>query len=1046
MRNAIAYMAQNGIAANLLMLLILLVGVLSFIRVPQEVNPEVSLDIIKVRTDYVGASPEEVEDGVVRRIEEGIESIEGIDRISSVAAENLGVVSARLRRGADATTVLNNIKTAVDRITTFPEEAEQPQVQEVTSQRQAVQLAVHGNASEKDLKELANRIKDDLTAQGLVSLVRINGVRDYEISIEVADATLRAFGLSLLDVAAAVRRGSLDLPGGSVETRGEEILIRSKGQNYTAREFEDIIVLARPDGTSLRLRDIAQVIDGFEDADLITRFNGNPAAMVAIYRTSDERVLEIVEAVEEYVAEFRDTLPEGVAVDLWQNEATILDGRLRLMLGNGAVGLLLVLLTLVLFMEIRLALWTALGLFLSFVGAFAVMSFFDVSVNLLSLFAFILAIGIVVDDAIVIGESIFAEHERGGPPLQNAIRGVTRLARPVIFAVLTTIVAFIPILFIPGVVGKLLRDIPIIVIAVLVFSLIESLLILPSHLAHIRLDGQHTPGFVRTVQKAVASALARFTRGPLDRALRFCVRRYGLVIVSSIALIILSIGVVASGIVGFSFLPDVEGSRVTALIEMPQGVSTERTRQVAALVEERGRTAAAELQAELPDDHPPLITNAFYTVGEQPSLLDSPEGVENAGVIQSHIAEVSFEMADADRRELPLTTFEQAWREKTGTVAAAKSIVFRSSLFSLGSSIQAELSAPTATGLQEATARFKEEISRYAGAFDVQDDRAPGKREIQLSLLEQAHTLGVTLEDMARQVRAAFYGVEALRLQRGRDDIRVMVRLPDTERDALADVQNFHIQTPSGDGVYLAYVAEARLAFGPSAIQRRDRQRVTTVTANIDENVAGSDAVIAHLEKEVIPVMQREYPGLRVRFTGEQQEQQEALGALAGGFIIVLFVMYALLAIPFRSYTQPFIIMATIPFGFIGAVIGHLVMGISIGMLSLFGIVGLSGVIINDALVLIDFINTRRRAGVPMAEAILEGGKARFRPIMLTSITTFFGVTPLILERSLQAQLVVPMAVSLGFGILFATVILMMLVPALTMLHATVEQRLHKAL
>ncbi len=1046
MRNAIAYMAQNGIAANLLMLLILLVGVLSFTRIPQEVNPEISLDIIKIHTNYIGASPEEVEVGVVRRIEEGIESLDGIDRISSVAAANLGVVSARLRRGADATTVLNNIKAAVDQITTFPEEAEQPQVQEVTSQRQAVQLAVHGKATEKDLKELANRIKDDLTAQGLVSLVRINGVRDYEISIEVADVTLRAYGLSLLDVAAAVRRGSLDLPGGSVETRGEEILIRSKGQNYTARDFEDIIVLAHPDGTSLRLRDIARVIDGFEDADLITRFNGDPAAMVAIYRTSDERVIEIVEAVEEYVAEFRKTLPEGVAVDLWQNEATILDSRLGLMLSNGAAGLLLVLLILVLFMEIRLALWTSLGLLLSFVGAFAVMSFFDVSVNLLSLFAFILAIGIVVDDAIVIGESIFVEHERGGPPLQNAIRGVTRLARPVMFAVFTTIVAFMPILFLPGVVGKLLRDIPIIVIAVLVFSLIESLLILPSHLAHIRLDSQRTPGFIRNVQEAVARALKRFISGPLDMALRFSVRRYGLVIVSSIALIILSIGAVASGIVGFSFLPDVEGNRVTALIEMPQGASAERTRQVAALVEERGRAAAAELKAELPNDHPPLITNVLSTIGDQPSLLDSPEGVENAGIIQSHIAEVSFEMADPELRELPLATFEQVWRQKAATIAAARSIVFRSSLFTLGSSVQAELSAPTPTALQEATTRFKDEVGRYAGVFDVQDDRVPGKREIQLSLLAQARTLGITLEDMARQVRAAFHGVEALRLQRGRDDIRVMVRLPDTERNALADVQNLHIQTPSGDEVPLAFVAEVHLGSGPSTIQRRDRQRVTTVTANIDENVAASDEVIAHLEKEVIPVMRREYPGLRVRFTGEQQEQQETLEALAWGFIIALFVMYALLAIPFRSYTQPFIIMATIPFGFIGAVIGHLVMGIDIGMLSLFGIVGLSGVIINDALVLIDFINTRRRAGVPTAEAIREGGKARFRPIMLTSVTTFFGVTPLILERSLQAQLVVPMAVSLGFGILFATAILMMLVPALTMLHATVEQRLHKAL
>ena len=391
-------------------------------------------------------------------------------------------------------------------------------------------------------------------------------------------------------------------------------------------------------------------------------------------------------------------------------------------------------------------------------------------------------------------------------------------------------------------------------------------------------------------------------------------------------------------------------------------------------------------------------------------------------------------MLEAEERDLSAVVFEQAWRDKVGVLPSVKSLSFQSALFSLGSPIQAELSAPTPALLDQAMVRFKEELSQFAGVFDVEDDRELGKREVQLRLLPQARTLGVSLDDMARQVRSAFYGDEALRLQRGRDDIRVMIRLPQDERNALADLQNLRIRTPMGAEIPLAKVAEASFGFGPSAIQRRDRRRVTTVTADVNEDVVAADEVIASLETEIIPAMQQDYPGLRVSFEGEQQQQTDALGALARGFVIALFIIYALLAIPFRSYIQPFIIMAAIPFGFIGAVIGHLFMGLSIGILSLFGIIGLSGVVVNDSLVMIDFINERRRAGLPMAEAIREGGKVRFRPILLTSLTTFLGVLPLILERSLQAQFLIPMAVSLGFGILFATVILMMLVPALTML------------
>ena len=1050
MKNAIAWMVRNRVAANLLMVLILLVGAVSFTNVVQEVFPEASLDMIQVRVEYLGASPEEVEEGVVRRVEEQIESVDGIDRISSVAAENVGVVTAQLKLGTDVAKALDDIKAEIDRITTFPDEAEQPEVQELTSRRQVIQLAVHGQASERTLKELANRIKDDLTALPLISYMRIDGVRDYEISIEVSEATLRAYGLRLSDVSFAVRRGSLDLPGGSVETQGEEILIRTKGQNYTAKDFEEIIVLARPDGTTIRLGDLATVHDGFEDADLITRFEGEPAVLLSVFRTSDERVLDIIEEINSYLGTLRSTLPEGIEIDVWQDQGRLLQSRLDLLIRNGRVGLLLVILALALFLNIRLAFWTSVGLFLSFIGVFAVMVYLGVSINLLSLFAFILAIGIVVDDAIVIGENIFAEQERGKSPVEAAIQGAKRLFVPVSFAVFTTIVAFSPLLFVPGQIGKFMRNIPIIVIAVLAFSLIESLFILPAHLSHVKINSDKKPGrilgFIERIQNAFSRLLRRFIEGPLDRALGFSVRHYGLVIVTAISMILLSAGLVAGGLIKFSFLPDIEGENVIARIEMPQGTTAEQTRRVAVFIEERGRETIAELQAALPDDHPPLVKNVFSIVGEQPSLSATPLNADLTNLIQSNVAEVNFELLEAEERDLSAVAVEQAWREKVGVMPGVKSLSFQSAIFSLGSPVQAELSAPTPEMLDQAVERFKAELSQFAGVFDVEDDRELGKREVQLALLPQARTLGVSLDDMARQVRSAFYGDEALRVQRGRDDIRVMVRLPKDERNALADLQNLRIRTPTGAEIPLAEVAEASFGFGPSAIQRRDRRRVTTVTADVDEDVVAADDVIGNLEAEIIPAMQQDYPGLRVSFEGEQQQQTDALAALGRGFVIALFIIYALLAIPFRSYVQPFVIMAAIPFGFIGAVMGHLAMGLSMGILSMFGVIGLSGVVVNDSLVLIDFINERRRAGIPMADAIREGGKVRFRPILLTSLTTFLGVLPLILEKSLQAQFLIPMAVSLGFGILFATVILMVLVPALTMLNYEMEQFVRRTL
>lgn len=1069
-------MARNGVAANLLMFLIIVGGFISFSSVVQEVFPEFSLDSIQIRVEYLGASPDEVEESIVLRVEEQIESIEGIRRITSVASENVGVVTAELQLGTDISDALDKIKAEVDRITTFPVDAEEPEVTELTNRSQVVQLAIHGNASERSLKELANRIKDELTTLPELSYVRVNGVRNYEISIEVDEETLRKYNLQLSDITMAVRRGSLDLPGGSVETNSEEILIRTKGQNYNAADFEAIIVVARPDGTTLRVGDIATVNDGFEDADLLTRFDGNPAAFVEVYRTGDERVLDMVEVVLDYVAQIAPTIPEGISVDVWQNDARLLESRFNLLIENGALGLALVILALALFLDLRLAFWVSIGIFISFIGVFAVMFYMGVSVNLITLFAFILSLGIVVDDAIVIGENVFAEQAKGGDPLEAAIRGAQRLAVPVTFAVLTTVTAFSPLLFAPGTIGKIMSQMPVIVIAVLMFSLIESLFILPQHLSHTKPERERvkptlrkrlvgglvlyllffavmyaTQGevtvftliiiipalliavYIEELQTWVKRALEWNINGPLQRSLEFATKHYGIVITSCVALVLISGGLIAGGYIKFSFFPDIEGENVIARIELPEGTPTEQTRDIAAFIEARGREVAAEFQVTLPEEHPPLINHIYTSVGMQPSMNQGPNATSGASPIQSHLAEINIELLDAEERELSAEVFESAWRERVGQIPNVKSMAFQSAVISLGKPIQLEISAATPEVLAVAVERLKGELNAFAGVFEIEDDQDPGKREVKLALKPQGRTLGVTLDDLARQVRAGFYGDEALRIQRGRDDIRVMVRLPEDERNAIADIQNLRIRTPAGAEIPLAEVATASFGYGPSAINRTDRRRVATITADVDPDIVTAQEVVSALEAENIPALMQDYPGVRAGFEGEQREQADTNAALLQGFMIALFVIYALLAIPFGSYIQPLIIMAAIPFGLIGAILGHLVFGVSFGLLSVFGIIGLSGVVVNNALVLIDFVNQRYREGLPMQQAIIEAGKVRFRPILLTSLTTFLGILPLILERSVQAQFLVPMAISLGFGILFATFIILLLVPALTM-------------
>lgn len=1042
-RGPVAYMAKNGVAANLLMFFIFAAGVVSAGQLVQEVVPEFSMDQIRVSVSYPGATPEEVEESVVRKIEEQLKAVDDIRRITSTAAEGHGSVLAELRLGTDAAQALADIKAEVDRIRTFPAGAERPGVFEVTTRQGVLRLAVYGDVSERALKEIAYRTEDELAALPAVSVVETSGVRAYEISVEVPRSRLRALGLTLDDVAAAVRRGSLDLSAGSIDARGEQVRVRTVGQNYDQQDFEDVVVLGRPDGATVRLGDVAEVRDGFRDVDLITRYRGQRAAFVDVFRTSDEQVLDVVEAVTSHLEHVVEpSLPAGVQIEVWTNNATVFRDRLSVLRKNAFIGLFLVLAALTLFLEASLAFWVAVGIAVSFVGTFAVMLLLGVSINMLSMFAFILAVGIVVDDAIVVGESIYAERERGRFGTEAAVRGTRRIKGLVVFAVLTTVVAFSPLLFLPGIGGKFIKAIPVIVISVLLFSLIESLLVLPNHLSHSRAGGG-APRFragrlLARGRRRIAGGMARFTEGPLDRMLRFAVDRPQVVVAGSLASLILCVGMMLSGIVKVEYFPATEADVVRANLEMPAGTPGERTAAAARELEAAGHRAAQRLGETRREGAPPLVEAVNMTIGEA-ARLASPLATGPVGDPRGHVAAVEFKLLAAEERNVSAAAFRDAWRDQATPAHGVRALTFSSDLVVLDAPVQVELSHPDSRVLAVAGADLASRLGNYPGVFDVQSDLDGGFAELQVELREEGRTLGVDLDRLARQVRSAFFGAEALRVQRGREDVPVYVRLPEDERNAVADVERFLVRTPDGGEVPLDRVARVEMAATPATIRRRDAKRIVTVRADVDPGTTTGAEVSAALAQTVLPELATRHPGLTHAFSGQQQDRAEFLGSLGRGFLLAGVVIFGLLAIPFGSYVRPLIVMAAIPFGMVGAVLGHLLLGFNLSIMSVAGIVGLSGVVVNDSLVMIDFIQERMRDGMPAREAIVDGAKARFRPIFLTSLTTFLGVAPLVLERSLQAQFLVPIAASLGFGIVVGTAVLMLIVPALAKLQLDFE-------
>ena len=1015
----ISWFARNSVAANLLMFAIIIGGLVSLnsgIRL--EVFPDFAVDRVDVRVPLRGATPEDVELGVAVRIEEAVQDLEGIDRIVSRSVEGSTSVNIEIDSGYDPRELLDDIKNRVDSINTFPADTEKPIIALAQRTFDVIEVVVAGDYSEDEIRIFAEQILDELLRRESITQAELRSVRRYEIAIEASPDRLREFDVSLADISTAIRGSSVDLSAGNVRTEGGDVLIRSKGQAYRRGDFEEIVVKTNPDGSIVRVRDIAAVRDGFEESSLQTRFNGKHAAFIGVKRTGTQSDIEVAGAVRDYIAERSDTLPDGLELSTWDDASVRLADRLGILSSSLMQGSILVIILLTLFLRPSVSFWVFLGIPISFLGAFILMAIFDLSLNMMSAFGFIIVLGIVVDDAIVTGENVYKHMQTGDNSLSAAIHGTKEVAIPVTFGILTTIAAFMPLVFIEGRLGTWFAPVPLVVIPVLLFSLVESKLILPAHLAHVKLRNQ------KQKQNRFSAWQERFADGFEDKifkyykpALDFTLKHRYSTLATFTGVLIVMIMLIASGWTRFVFFPPPESETATATLVMPVGTPFD----VTARHSEKVVAAAVELQEKYKDASPNgLITNIFSSIGSS-----------RGGTTATHLANVRFETVPVQQRDIEISTTQliNEWRRLVGPIPGAETMNYRASYLRPGEPIDVQFSGTSLESLSQIGEEVKQQLTTYAGVFEIADSLSDGKEELRIDLSPQGHLVGLTRSDIVRQVGQAFKGLEAQRIQRGRDDIRVLVRYPIDERDTLASLNEMLITAPNGRQIPLSNVATLMPGKGPSQITRIDRFRVLNVTADVDKDNTNMTVLQADLTNFIDSILPK-YPGITYKYEGEQRQQRESFGSLQSGVIILLFVIYALLALPLKSYVQPLIVMSVIPFGIIGAVIGHWIMGQPLSFLSSLGLMALMGVVINDSLVLTDFINQQHRNGEKLLDAVKRAGVARFRPVMLTSVTTFFGLIPLLLEKSSTSRFLIPMAISLGFGILFATMITLILVPA----------------
>jgi multidrug efflux pump subunit AcrB len=1014
--SAINWFARNSVAANLLMVILLVGGFYTVLTIKKEIQPRVETNFITVSVPFLGATPLDAEEGVVIKIEEAIQDIEGIEEIVSTARRGNGSVQVEVHADYEVTEVMDQVKNRVDAISTFPDNTEKPVISRNQFQQQVVIVSVYGDVSERTLNEFAKQVRNEIVTLPGVTRAEFFGSRPYEISIEVSEFTLQGYGMTLSEVAQAVRRGSLDLSAGAIRSEAGDILVRTKGQAYVGRDFENIVIRTNPDGTRVLLKDVAYIRDEFIEGDRFSEYNGKPVISIQVLSVGNQSELDISATVHKFVEEKAASLPEDISIAAWADISYYLKSRLDMMVKNLVMGAALVFLILALFLRLKLAFWVMVGLPIAFMGAFFLMPTVDVTVNMLSLFGFILVLGIVVDDAIVIGESAYTNIRAKGHSVDHIVEGVLRVAIPATFGVLTTIAAFIPILMVTGISGQFFSAIGWVVILCLTFSLVESKLILPAHLAHMKVrhyEKDTHNAFIR-FQRFFSEGLHHFVDGRYVPLLNKALERRYLTLSIFISLLILSIGLLAGGILRFVFFPDITADFLQVELQMNEGTPAARTHEAL----RRVQAGLWEVDRKVSEEH----------------------GLESGAVVSSAL---SFARNDVSGRIITELVKEnddvidgpevlRRWREEVGEIPGVKTLGFEGATGPGGGpSVSLQLIGSNIEQVGRAAKELENRIRQYEGVYDIRNSYERGTPEIKLNIKPEAEALGLTLSDLARQVRAGFYGEEVQRVQRGQDEVKVMVRFPQDERDSVGYLDNMRIRTPDGGRVPFHAVAEVELAESPTTIQRFDRERAVRVSAEVDKENYEPGKITADIIEKELPEVLAHYPGVRHRLSGASQAQQEVQQDLIKGALFAVFLIYALMAIPLRSYAQPLIIMSVIPFGTIGALVGHWILGIQVSMMSFFGIIALAGVVVNDSLILVDFINRERRLGVPLMQAVNDAATKRFRAILLTSLTTFFGLVPIVLETSLQAQIVIPMAASLAFGILFATVITLFLIPSL---------------
>lgn len=1012
-KGLLSWFADNHVAANLLMVAVLLAGVLSLFKIKQEVFPGFTLDIVKIGVSYPGATPEEVEEGIILAVEEEVRALEGVDRVTAIALEGRATILVELLTGEEPNDMLQEIKGAVDRISSMPEDAERPVVSLQTRRRRVLRLALTGDMDERAMYELANRVREELTDLPEITQVDLRGVRQPEISIEVSNQTLRSYGLTLGDIAAAIRSQAIDIPAGGIKTKGGEVLLRTKERRNFAGEFEDISVISQKDGTEVRLLDIAVIKEGFADTDKEAYHNGRKAALLNVYRIGEETPNAISKAVFDYIEVTKQAFPPGVSLTVHRDWSEIYRQRQDLLLRNGAIGLSLVIITLALFLEARLAFWVAMGIPISIIGSFTILKLTGGSINMISMFAYIITLGIVVDDAVVVGENIYYRRQQGMKPLEAAVAGVREMTAPIVIAVSTNILAFIPLLFVSGSTGRFFGVLPAVIISVFTISLVECLYILPSHLNYAR---RKRSAFMERLE-AVPDRASKGLEWVIDRifspTLKACLNFRYLTALAALLVLIVAHAYFSAGWIDFSFRPRIQTDSIDAEIELPFGSSIEEVRRITKLVEEGG-------------------LRAIEKNGGKKVL----RGVM-ADLDGGNTAQVTFNLVPQGEREITTAQFSKEWRKEVGDIPGLERLFFDYVIGPGGSAaINVELTHPDPETLEAAAADLAVELANYKGVTDIDDGFAKGKPQFDFNLTAEGRSMGLTARSLGSQVRHAFYGAEALRQQRGRDEVKVMVRLPEAERRSLYNLEELIVFTPEGGEVPLERAAKITKGRAYTQIARVSAKRVINVKASVIQGVANENKVIASVKSDFLPELAARYAGLKYAFAGRQREQRKTASDLLMGLAIAMSGIFCFLAIPFRSYAQAVLVMISIPFGLVCALLGHIIMGYDLSIISIFGMIALCGIVINGGLVFVITANKLlREEGKSPYEAAYHGARRRFRPIMLTSLTTFFGLAPMIFETSVQARFLIPMAISLGYGILFSTGIVLLLTPTLYLIH-----------